>query len=335
MAEALVDYPVDLQVDYPETSSRGWAAATIFLIRFVALIPHFIVLLILGFVTRVTFLVAQVIVLSTGSFPAGLHDFMSGVVRWQARVYCFALGLTDKYPPFGLDEDDFPGYPVHVRIERPTESSRLYAGLTLAFSVIVIWWIRRVTTTSAQGIYSSFSKFITYTLRYVMTFPHLLVVGALSIAALALFAVMQWAVLFTGKYPRGAFDFVVGTLRWSTRVGAYTLGLADKYPPFSMDPSAGPGEQATLSMGAGPWGPLPTTTAGDAAEAGSETAPVDNDGEAGDETALAEYGEARDETTPSDGDDEMSGEAAFAEDDGEAIDEAADDDSPGAGPYLF
>lgn len=321
MAEALVDYPVDLQVDYPETSSRGWAAATIFLIRFIALIPHFIVLLILGFVTGITFLVAQVIVLFTGSFPAGLHDFMSGVVRWQARVYCFALGLTDKYPPFGLDEDDFPGYPVHVRIERPTESSRLYAGLALAFSAIVIWWIGRVTTTSAQGIYGSFNKSITYTLRYLMAVPHLLVVGALTIAALAVFAVMQWAVLFSGKYPQGAFDFTVGVLRWSTRVSAYRLGLIDKYPPFSMEPSAGPGEQAKLSMGAGSGGPLPATPAEGGAEGGSEAPPVGNDGETGDEAApVGEGDEASDEAAP--------------EYDDEADDEETDYGLPDTEPYI-
>ena len=322
MTEALVDYAVDLQVDYPEASSRGWAAATIFLIRFIALIPHFIVLLILGFFTGITFLVAQVIVLSTGSFPAGLHDFMSGVVRWQARVYCFALGLTDKYPPFGLDEDDFPDYPVHVRIERPAKSSRLYAGLALAFSVIVIWWISRISTTSAQGIYSSFNNSITYTLRYLMAVPHLLVVGALTIAALAVFAVMQWAVLFTGKYPRGAFDFIVGVLRWRTRVSAYRLGLIDKYPPFSMEPSAGPGEQATLSMGAGPWGPLPATPADGGAVTGDETLPVGEDGEAASEAMPVYDSEADDELT-------------LAEDGDEAADDdSPDDDSPDIEPYI-
>ena len=333
MTEALVDYPVDLQVDYPETSSRGWAAATIFLIRFVAFIPHFIILTILGFVTGITFLVAQVIVLSTGSFPAGLHDFMSGVVRWQARAYSFALGLTDKYPPFGLDEDDFPGYPVHVRIERPAESSRLYAGLTLAFSLIVIGWIVRVSTTSAQGIYSSFSKFITYTLRYVMTFPHLLVLGALGLAALAIFAVMQWAVLFTGRYPRGAFDFTVGVLRWWTRVSAFQLGLIDKYPPFSLDPSAGPSEQAALNMGAGPSGPLSAPTGGDGAVIDDGTLPEAEGDQASDEETSEHDGEA-DGEADYDVADETDDELTISEDDGEATDDAVDEDAPNTEPYI-
>jgi hypothetical protein len=48
---------------------------------------------------------------------------------------------------------------------------------------------------------------------------------------------VQWIILFTAAYPRGMFDLVVGIERWSTRVSGYALGLIDRYPPFTFDPS--------------------------------------------------------------------------------------------------
>ena len=102
MTEALVDYPVDLQVDYPETSSRGWAIATMFGIRFLALIPHVIVLMFVLIGAAAVFFVSQIVVLFTGKYPRGMFDFLVGTMRWTARVNAFNYALTDKYPPFGL-----------------------------------------------------------------------------------------------------------------------------------------------------------------------------------------------------------------------------------------
>ena len=63
--------------------------------------------------------------------------------------------------------------------------------------------------------------------------PHGIVLCFYGIAVLVVTFVAWWAILFTGKYPKGMFDFVVGYQRWSNRVNAYMLLLTDVYPPFS------------------------------------------------------------------------------------------------------
>ena len=64
--------------------------------------------------------------------------------------------------------------------------------------------------------------------------PHLIVLYVLSIVAAFVTLIAFFAILFTGKFPRGMFDFVVGVQRWSWRVNAYLSFLTDKYPPFSL-----------------------------------------------------------------------------------------------------
>ena len=71
--------------------------------------------------------------------------------------------------------------------------------------------------------------------RYFMVIPQLVVLYFLNIVAGVVLFISWWAILFTGRYPKWAFDFVSGYMRWSTRVNGYSYYLTDKYPPFSMD----------------------------------------------------------------------------------------------------
>lgn len=71
--------------------------------------------------------------------------------------------------------------------------------------------------------------------RYILVIPQYFVLGFVGIAAGIVAFIAWWAILFTGKYPKGMFDFFVGYMRWMTRVTGYTYLLTDKYPPFSMD----------------------------------------------------------------------------------------------------
>ena len=99
-------HPVQMQLPYPQESSRLLAAITIpFMIgKFILLIPAMIVLYVLGIVAFVIFVISQWAVVFTGRYPQGMHQFMVGYLRWGLRAQAYFYGLTDKYPPFSLSE---------------------------------------------------------------------------------------------------------------------------------------------------------------------------------------------------------------------------------------
>lgn len=268
------DYPIDLRIDYPERSSRGWAALTILLIKFLALIPHAIILVFLYIGQIVVAFVAQIVVAVNGEYPPGMHAFVGGVLRWSTRVSAFLFSLTDRYPPFTLQPD--PAYPVEVVLERPTKPSRVYAAFTVLVQVLalagliafVVWlarggangWFDNLSDNSGSSSTSSWYLRIPgqtssgLILRQIAALPHYIVLAVLGLVSLVIFLIVQWIILFTAKYPRGMFDLVVGITRWQTRVTAYALGLIDRYPPFSFDPST-----ASPAPAAG-WQPATSST---------------------------------------------------------------------------
>jgi hypothetical protein len=71
--------------------------------------------------------------------------------------------------------------------------------------------------------------------RCLLVIPQSFVLYFISIAAGVVIFISWWAILFTGRYPKGLFDFIAGYMRWSTRVNGYSSLLTDEYPPFSMD----------------------------------------------------------------------------------------------------
>ena len=208
-------YPLQIEGQLDSPISR-W----LWLVKWVLLIPHFVALLFLGIAFILGTIVAFFGILFTGRHPRGIFDFKVGVMRWGWRVTFYgysALG-TDRYPPFTLA--DVPDYPARLDIEYPAELSR---GL-----VLVKWWL--------------------------LALPHYLIVsvfagGALSVTG----ADGEWAwisgsgligllvliagvvLLFTGRYPRSIFDFVMGMNRWVNRVVAYAALMTDTYPPFRLD----------------------------------------------------------------------------------------------------
>jgi hypothetical protein len=269
------DYPIDLRADYPARSSRAWAALTILWIKFFALLPHFVVLFFLAIAQFVVALVAQLVVAVKGEYPPGMHKFVVGVLRWRTRVSAFFFSLTDRYPPFSLEPDDT--YPVDVVVERPATSSRLYAVFTVIVEVIavvgfvalVLYFVHLVDasgglTTSGPDTTMPSARFNPQTylnastsglvLRQIAALPHLVILGVLGFVALILWAIVQWVILFAALYPRSLFDFVAAFMRWQVRVDGYALGLVDRYPPFTMDPSITAAPAAPAAWYADPTG---------------------------------------------------------------------------------
>jgi hypothetical protein len=187
------DYPLRFDVAYPARLSR-W----LIFVKFLLAIPHLVVLAALGIAAAVVQFIAWWAILFTGRFPEGLFKFSVGVYRWQANVNAYTWLLRDEYPPFSMDEGQ---YPVVFSVDYPEKLSRL---------LIFVKWL--------------------------LIIPNLLVLVFVTIAAYLVSIVAFFAILFTGTYPNGLFGFVVGTLRWSARAQAYVNLWTDKYPPFSTRP---------------------------------------------------------------------------------------------------
>jgi hypothetical protein len=207
--ETVPDYPVRFDVDYPE---RDLDRLTTFFRPIVA-IPILIVLGLLlggtydtGADTRDAVVIggSGVIVLPTvlmlvfrHKYPRWWFDYNRELARFIARVYAYLMLLDDRYP--STDEQQA------VRFELPYPD----AGRDLNRWLPLVKWL--------------------------LAIPHYIVLFFLWIAVFFVVIFAWLAILITGRYPRGAFDFVVGVARWQARVAAYTtLLVTDRYPPFSL-----------------------------------------------------------------------------------------------------
>jgi hypothetical protein len=86
-------------------------------------------------------------------------------------------------------------------------------------------------TIAHQEEYSRFMPLV----KWLLAFPHYVALIFLGIAAFFVLVISWFAVLITGRYPRGLWDFMIGVLRWSNRVNTYIYLMVDPYPPFSLD----------------------------------------------------------------------------------------------------
>jgi hypothetical protein len=200
------DYPVRFTIDRPEKQSRitNFPLGIGFFIRSIILIPHFVILYFFQIAAYLVYFIASIVILFTGRYPEGLFNFFVGYTRWTMNVYSYLLSLFDAYPPFSMDQQ--PGYPAVLEVDYLAEKSRL-----LNFPVL--------------GLF----------IKFLLTIPHLIILFFLSLVAMLVVFIAQFAILFTGSFPAGMHGFVTGVGRWYTRVQGYTYALTDRYPPFSMD----------------------------------------------------------------------------------------------------
>jgi hypothetical protein len=202
-------YPVSLRIDYPD---RKLNRATSFF-RGILIVPIFIILALVsgpgfgsgGHMERFPFLAGGVLFLPTvfmilfrWKYPRWWFDWNLNLTRFGLRVGAYLALLTDVYP--STDEEQS----VHVTIGYPNVQKDLKAGLPLV--------------------------------KWFLAIPHYVILAFLSIGAVGAVIIAWFAILFTGRYPRGLFDFVVGVGRWGLRVSAYAfLLVTDQYPPFSLE----------------------------------------------------------------------------------------------------
>jgi hypothetical protein len=130
-------------------------------------------------------------------YPRWWFDFARELIRFGARVLAYLALLTDRYPSTVEQQA------VHLEVEYP----------------------------DAKHDLSRWLPFV----KWLLAVPHYLVLAVLWLGAIIAVVVAWFAILFTGRYPRPVFDYVVGVGRWSLRVSAYAfLLVTDRYPPFSL-----------------------------------------------------------------------------------------------------
>ncbi len=165
-------------------------------VKWLLVIPQYIIVYALGVAASLIGLIAFFAILFTKRYPRGLFDFVVNVNRWGANVGAYYGLLRDEYPPFSWE----PGqYAVTYEVDYPDELNR---------------WLPLI--------------------KWLLAIPHVIVLMFLFVAVFVVYIIAFFAILFTKRFPRGLFDFIVGVSRWNYRVSAYQGLLRDEYPPFSL-----------------------------------------------------------------------------------------------------
>ena len=202
-------YPVHLSVDYPEEPVKR--LSTFF--RLIAIIPIAIVLSLVaggsGNIEDIALsgagaggaigIAILLMILFRRKYPRWWFDWNLALLGFTTRVEAYLLLLRDEYP--STDEEQA----VHLEIAYPDAERELNRWLPLV--------------------------------KWFLAIPHYIVLIFLVLAVMFVVIISWFAILFTGRYPRGFFNFVVGTMRWAIRVQAYAfLLVTDRYPPFNFSP---------------------------------------------------------------------------------------------------
>jgi hypothetical protein len=183
-------YPAGLEVAYPAELNR-WLP----LVKWLLVIPHFVVLTFVGFAAFFVGVYAFFAVLFTGRWPRGAFDFVVGTIRWFYRVAAYFHLMVDAYPPFSMADD--PNYPVRLQVDYPERIDN--------WRPLVQW---------------------------ILAIPYLFVAGIFYWITGVLTVVAFFTVLFTKQIPRGVFEVMMPGFRWNLRGNAYAYFATDRYPPW-------------------------------------------------------------------------------------------------------
>ncbi|HEX9897418.1 MAG TPA: DUF4389 domain-containing protein [Dehalococcoidales bacterium] len=248
MSNGIVDYPIKLSIDYPDhkvnrltsffrlftvlpigfvaalfvsglpsgssyttysTSSQdvnnffaryfasGAEAPDLFALIVAAAFLAPIVLFIMGFIANLFNPIVLMLVFRQ-KYPKWWFDYYVMLLKFFSRIFIYLTLLTDVYP--STDEEQN----VHIEIPYPDVKKDMSQGLPL--------------------------------IKWFLAIPHYIVLAFVAIAAIVCDIIIWFTILFTGRIPKGLFDFIAGFYRWFVRVLAYAcFQFTDTYPPFSLD----------------------------------------------------------------------------------------------------
>jgi hypothetical protein len=166
-------------------------------LRIFTIIPIFLVLCFLANNSGMVFLPLVLLVLFQQKYPAWWFDWNLKLTKFSSRVLAYFLLMRDEYP--STDQEQA----VRIDIPYPDAKKDLNRWLPL--------------------------------IKWFLAIPHYIILFFLWLVALVCALISWFAILFTGRYPKDLFEFVVGVFRWSLRVGAYAFLLTtDRYPPFRL-----------------------------------------------------------------------------------------------------
>ena len=190
------DYPARLAIDYPDRELDRVSSA----FRILWVLPVLVVATLIGEAGAgaggVLFFALLLMILFRQKYPRWWFDFALEATRFTTRVGAYLLLMSDEYP--STDEEQY----VHVDIDYP-DATRLNRWLPLV--------------------------------KWFLAIPHYVVLAVLYVGAFFALIGAWFAILFTGRYPRGIFDYIEGVLRWTLRVDVYvSLLVTDRYPPFAL-----------------------------------------------------------------------------------------------------
>jgi hypothetical protein len=209
-------YPVRVSARHDLPPNR-W----LWLIKWLLLVPHYIVLAGLWIAFALILLIAYVAVLATGRYPARLFAFSVGVLRWTWRVvyYGYVILGTDRYPPFTLKP--VPDYPADLDIDATVDRHRCLP--------LVAWLLAVPHAMILSGLLNT--HLVRIIQIHALDVSIVIPVGVTSTGI----TVIAIQLAITGQHPRGLYDLFTGVARWSLRVVAYVALLTDVYPAFRLD----------------------------------------------------------------------------------------------------
>jgi uncharacterized protein DUF4389 len=203
------DYPVNFSVDYPDRALNRLTTG----LRIFTVIP---ILIVLGSLGRgyadwgsdrvaagssvgVLFIPVVLMLLFRQKYPRWWYDWNYQLIRFGNRIGVYLALMDDRYPSTDEQQSE------HLELPYPGAPANVNRWLPLV--------------------------------KWFFAIPHYVVLLFLYLAAIVIVIVAWFAILFTGRYPRGMFDFVEGVIRWHNRVVAYAFALVtDRYPPFRLAP---------------------------------------------------------------------------------------------------